>query len=182
MSEADAPTGTWSQEWTADDDSPGWTFHPESGDVSEEDERFIEVSGHGPYRWAVGEPWEGGSVLFHGIADTVDAAKRAAERAWSAAVSSHRDVGVTLDMPSTLAEFLREAELYDDGLEAYSSAQTVRRGRGYSLRVTATLETHKYLLDRCWVLAGGEGIESSPEDRRAYRIYAKRIEDASKAN
>lgn len=93
---------------------------------------------------------------------------------------------VTLSMPGALADFLRVEETapMEEGTatrEALLEAETVRRGAGYSLSVTAPLAIHRELLDLAWTLAGGEGLDSSPSEIRAYRTYRDRIAQAATA-
>lgn len=88
---------------------------------------------------------------------------------------------VTISIPGPLADFLQECDLQGDDLLAFECGQTIQRGAGYSLRVAASLDTHKYLLDKCWTLAGGPGVEASAQERRGYRAYAGRISAAKKA-
>jgi hypothetical protein len=88
---------------------------------------------------------------------------------------------VTISIPGPLADFLQESDLEDADLQAYEAGRVVRRGAGYSLEVTATLDTHQYFLEKCWTLEGGKGMEASAAERRGYRAYADRIEQAKKA-
>ncbi|MGW7530239.1 recombinase family protein [Streptomyces sp. NPDC054783] len=48
------------------------------------------------------------------------------------------ELPVTLDMPGEVAEFLRAAELDEAGRAALDQGVTVRRGQGYTLRISAT--------------------------------------------
>jgi hypothetical protein len=82
---------------------------------------------------------------------------------------------VTISLPPAVVDFLSEAELEGDDLTAFEAGTSTAYG---GLRVTATLDVHQYLLDCCWVLAGGQGVETSPQERRAYRSYAQRITTA----
>lgn len=84
------------------------------------------------------------------------------------------DAPVTLTIPDALVGFLGDLDLRPAAREAFDAGTPVS-GRYATRRVTADLATHRYLLDRCWVLAGGPGIEASPGERRAYRLYEKRI-------
>ncbi|WP_322779455.1 recombinase family protein [Frankia sp. Cas4] len=82
---------------------------------------------------------------------------------------------VVLDVPGLLAERLQGSA--DDGIrEALREGQIIRRGRGYSVRVTAALTLHRAALAQCAALAG-DG--ASPAGRKAYRAYADRITTAS---
>ncbi|MFB6717526.1 hypothetical protein ACFCZY_38415 [Streptomyces sp. NPDC056237] len=52
---------------------------------------------------------------------------------------------------------------------------TVRRGQGYTLRVTAVPAIHRRLLDPCQPLDGGQGTPAVPAQRKARREYANRV-------
>ncbi|WP_406376229.1 hypothetical protein OG788_42470 [Streptomyces sp. NBC_00647] len=54
-----------------------------------------------------------------------------------------------IDMPGKVADFLRATELGDADLAARDHGVTVRRGQGYTLRVSATPAAHRRLLARC---------------------------------
>lgn len=89
-------------------------------------------------------------------------------------------------MPGTLADHLTEdgTAPMEDGTatrKALTQAETIRRGKGYSLRVLAPMSVHRELLELAWPLAGGEGSEATPAERKAYRAYADRIEEAATA-
>ncbi|WP_171052977.1 recombinase family protein [Streptomyces marianii] len=77
----------------------------------------------------------------------------------------------TIDMPGLLAEHLKASETAEIR-EALRGGRTIRRGQGYSVRVTAPLALHEATLGQCAALAG-EG--STPAGRKAYRAYADRI-------
>ncbi|MFF3879052.1 hypothetical protein [Streptomyces sp. NPDC001978] len=49
---------------------------------------------------------------------------------------------------------------------------TVRRGLGYTLRVTAVPAVHRQLLDRCQPL---DGTAAVPAQRKARREYENRV-------
>ncbi|MFD7552426.1 hypothetical protein [Streptomyces sp. NPDC059816] len=87
---------------------------------------------------------------------------------------------VTLTMPRPLADFLHVEETAamedPDTRKALVEASPSRNG---GLKVTGPIEVHQALLKWAWMLEGGEGLESDPEDARAYRNYAKRIEQAA---
>jgi hypothetical protein len=51
----------------------------------------------------------------------------------------------------------------------------VRRGQGYSLRVTALPDVHQALLTAAASLGAHR---ASPADRKAYRIYTERLNNA----
>jgi DNA invertase Pin-like site-specific DNA recombinase len=79
---------------------------------------------------------------------------------------------VTLDMPGKVADFLRTTELDDAERAALDEGQAVRRGTGYSLRVTAVPAVHRQLLGRCQVL---DGVGAIPAQRKACREYENRV-------
>ncbi|WP_181800970.1 hypothetical protein [Streptomyces shenzhenensis] len=86
---------------------------------------------------------------------------------------------VTLIMPAALADFLNvdeTAAMEDpDTRKAFKEATPGRRG---TLQVTGPIEVHRALLRWAWTLEGGEGLESDPSEVRAYKAYAKRIDEA----
>lgn len=87
------------------------------------------------------------------------------------------DPVVSIDVPGLLAEHLQDAD--DVALrEALSGGRTIRRGQGYSLRVAAPLGVHRAALEACAALAT-DG--ASPAGRKAYRVYAERVEAAPAA-
>ncbi|WP_331767919.1 recombinase family protein [Embleya sp. NBC_00896] len=87
------------------------------------------------------------------------------------------DEPTTLDVPGLLAEHLQGTP--DDAVRgALRAGWAIRRGRGYSLRVTAPLTLHQAVLGQCAALVG-DG--STPAGRKAYRTYADRIAAATEA-
>ncbi|MDL4821068.1 hypothetical protein [Actinomadura opuntiae] len=52
---------------------------------------------------------------------------------------------------------------------------TVRRGQGYTLRVSAVPAVHLGLLVRCQPLDGGHGVPAVPAQRKARREYENRV-------
>ncbi|MFD7505394.1 hypothetical protein [Streptomyces sp. NPDC059850] len=86
---------------------------------------------------------------------------------------------VTLTMPAALVDFLdvdETAAMEDpDTRKALKEAKPGRRG---TLQVTGPIEVHRALLQWAWTLEGGEGLESDPGEVRAYKAYAKRIDEA----
>lgn len=84
------------------------------------------------------------------------------------------DPVVSIDVPGLLAEHLQDAA--DVAVrDALSGGRTIRRGQGYSLRVAAPLSVHQAALEACAVLAA-DG--AAPAGRKAYRVYADRVEAA----
>ncbi|AEH09695.1 MULTISPECIES: hypothetical protein [Protofrankia] len=77
----------------------------------------------------------------------------------------------TIDVPGLLAEHLKATEVSEIP-EALRGGRTIRRGQGYSVRVTAPLALHQATLGQCAALAG-DG--STLAGRKAYRTYADRI-------
>ncbi|MFI5690155.1 resolvase [Streptomyces sp. NPDC051636] len=59
------------------------------------------------------------------------------------------ELPVTLDMPGKVAAFLRAADLEPAERAALDQGVTVRRGQGYTLRVSTTPAVHRQLLARC---------------------------------
>ncbi|MGA6160674.1 hypothetical protein ACPEIC_46030 [Stenotrophomonas sp. NPDC087984] len=79
------------------------------------------------------------------------------------------ELPVTLDMPGKVADFLLAAELDDVERAALNQGTTVRRGQGYTLRVTAVPAVHRQPLD------AGQGIPAVPAQRKARREYENRV-------
>ncbi|WP_404955455.1 hypothetical protein [Streptomyces sp. 147326] len=75
-------------------------------------------------------------------------------------------------MPGKVADFLRTAELEPAERATLDQGITVRRGQGYTLRVTAVLAVHLQLLDLCQVL---DGTAALPAQRKARREYENRV-------
>jgi hypothetical protein len=82
------------------------------------------------------------------------------------------ELAVALDMPGKVADFLRAAELEPAERATRDQGITVRRGQGYTLRVTAVLAVHRRLLDLCQVL---DGTAALPAQRKARREYENRV-------
>ncbi|WP_338059800.1 recombinase family protein [Streptomyces natalensis] len=82
---------------------------------------------------------------------------------------------VTLDMPGKVADFLRATDLEPAERAALDLGATVRRGQGYTLRVTAVAAVHRRLLHRSQPLDGGEGVPAVPAQRKARREYENRV-------
>lgn len=58
---------------------------------------------------------------------------------------------------------------------ALDQGVTVRRGQGYTLRVTAVPAVHRQLLAQCQPLDGAQGVMAVPTQRKARREYESRI-------
>ncbi|WP_046502886.1 recombinase family protein [Streptomyces odonnellii] len=86
------------------------------------------------------------------------------------------ELPVTLDMPGKVADFLRSAELDPVERAALNQGVTVRRGQGYTLRVTAVTAVHRQFLARCQPLDGGHGLPAIPAQRKARREYESRVD------
>ncbi|GAA3940854.1 hypothetical protein GCM10022244_56090 [Streptomyces gulbargensis] len=82
------------------------------------------------------------------------------------------ELPVVLDMPGKVADFLRAAELEPAERAVLDQGVTVRRGQGYTLRVTAVPAVHRQLLDHCQPLDNRSAI---PAQRKARREYENRI-------
>ncbi|MFG2563278.1 recombinase family protein [Streptomyces sp. NPDC048496] len=82
---------------------------------------------------------------------------------------------VTLDMPGKVADYLRTTELEPAERAALDQGTTVRRGQGYTLRVSAVPAVHRQLLARCQPLDGGQGLPAVPAQRKARREYENRV-------
>ncbi|MFE4628166.1 resolvase [Streptomyces mirabilis] len=85
------------------------------------------------------------------------------------------ELPVALDMPGKVADFLRTADLGPAERATLDQGVTVRRGQGYTLRVTAVPAIHRRLLDLCQPLDGGQGAPAVPAQRKARREYANRV-------
>ncbi|MFF8280003.1 resolvase [Streptomyces lateritius] len=85
------------------------------------------------------------------------------------------ELPVTLDMPGKVADYLRTTELEPAERAALDQGTTVRRGQGYTLRVSAIPAVHRQLLARCQPLDGGQGLPAVPAQRKARREYENRV-------
>jgi hypothetical protein len=86
-----------------------------------------------------------------------------------------QELPVTLDMPGKVADFLRAAELDDAERATLDQGVTVRRGQGYTLRVSPAPAIHRQLLDHCQPLDGTHGAPAIPAQRKARREYENRV-------
>ncbi|WP_037851378.1 recombinase family protein [Streptomyces sp. NRRL S-340] len=82
------------------------------------------------------------------------------------------ELPVALDMPGKVADFLPTTDLEPAHRAALDQGLAVRRGQGYTLRVTAAPAVHRQLLDRCQPLDGPQGV---PAQRKARREYENRV-------
>ncbi|WSQ41142.1 recombinase family protein [Streptomyces sp. NBC_01224] len=85
------------------------------------------------------------------------------------------ELPVVLDMPGKVADFLRAADLEPAERATLDQGVTVRRGQGYTLRVTAVPAIHRQLLDFCQPLDSTPGTSAVPARRKARREYANRV-------
>ncbi|CAL9637112.1 recombinase family protein [Streptomyces sp. enrichment culture] len=85
------------------------------------------------------------------------------------------ELPVTLDMPGKVADYLRTTELEPAERAALDQGTTVRRGQGYTLRVTTAPAVHRGLLARCQPLDGAQGLPAVPAQRKARREYENRV-------
>ena len=85
------------------------------------------------------------------------------------------ELPVVLDMPGKVADFLRATELEPVERAALDQGVTVRRGQGYTLRVSAIPAVHRQLLARCQPLDGAQGAPAVPAQRKARREYENRV-------
>ncbi|GGQ13845.1 recombinase family protein [Streptosporangium pseudovulgare] len=69
---------------------------------------------------------------------------------------------VALDMPGKVADFLRTADLGPAERATLDQGVPVRRGQGYTLRVTAVPAIHRRLLGLCQSLGGTPGNTAVP--------------------
>ncbi|WP_239134838.1 resolvase [Streptomyces sp. SID12488] len=81
----------------------------------------------------------------------------------------------TLDMPCKVADFLRTTELGPAERAALDQGATVRRGQGYTLRVSAVPAVHRRHLARCQLLDGGQSVPAVPAQRKARREYGNPV-------
>lgn len=92
-----------------------------------------------------------------------------------AALAAPRPVRV--EIPGTIARHLAGRDsLGDAEREALRQGRQVRRGQGYSLHVIALPDVHHALLTAARMLGAGR---ASPAERKAYRIYAQRLSNAT---
>lgn len=86
---------------------------------------------------------------------------------------------VRIEIPGKIARHLVGHDpLGEAERHALGAGREVRRGRGYSLHVTALPDVHQTLLAAA-VTLGADG--ASPAERKAYRVYAERLNNVSLA-
>lgn len=76
------------------------------------------------------------------------------------------ELPVTLDTLAKVADFLRVAGLESAERAVLDDGVTVRRGQGFTLRVTTIPAVHRQLLARCQPLDGGLGVPAVPARRQ----------------
>jgi DNA invertase Pin-like site-specific DNA recombinase len=82
---------------------------------------------------------------------------------------------VPIDVPGLLVDSLQDAD--DPEIrQALRDGQSIRRGTGYSVRVTAPLTVHQAMLEHCAGLVAVPGREAR---RKAYRVYADRVQSGT---
>jgi DNA invertase Pin-like site-specific DNA recombinase len=79
------------------------------------------------------------------------------------------DPVVVVDVPGLVAEHLADAA-EDAVRQALQDGQTIRRGQGYSVRVTAPLSVHLAMVEQ-----SAAALMQSPAGRKAHRIHSDRV-------
>ncbi|MEU1377976.1 recombinase family protein [Streptomyces triculaminicus] len=79
------------------------------------------------------------------------------------------DPTVVVDVPGLVAEHLVDVADYAVR-QALQNGQTIRRGQGYSMRVTAPLSVHLAMVEQ-----SSTGLMGSPAGRKAHRIHSNRL-------
>ncbi|MEV8103165.1 recombinase family protein [Streptomyces sp. NPDC088135] len=79
------------------------------------------------------------------------------------------DPVVVVDVPGLVAEHL--VDVADDAVrQALAAGQTIRRGQGYSVRVTAPVSVHVAMIEH-----SAAALMQSPAGRKAHRIHESRV-------
>ncbi|MFE2528762.1 recombinase family protein [Streptomyces sp. NPDC059382] len=79
------------------------------------------------------------------------------------------DPVVVVDVPGLVAEHL--VDVADDAVrQALADGQTIRRGQGYSVRVTAPVSVHVAMIEH-----SATALMQSPAGRKAHRIHSDRV-------
>ncbi|MER7316404.1 MULTISPECIES: recombinase family protein [Streptomyces] len=79
------------------------------------------------------------------------------------------DPVVAVDVPGLVAEHLVEVET-EPVRQALAAGQTIRRGQGYSVRVTAPVSVHVAMVEHT-----AAALTQSPAGRKAHRIHSDRV-------
>ncbi|MDT9686419.1 recombinase family protein [Streptomyces sp. TRM76323] len=84
------------------------------------------------------------------------------------------DPVVVVDVPGLVAETL--VDVADDAVrQALDAGQTIRRGQGYSVRVTAPVSVHLAMIEHSVTT-----LMQSPAGRKAHRIHQSRVDAAER--
>lgn len=79
------------------------------------------------------------------------------------------DPSVVVDVPGLVAEAL--ADVTNGAVRiALTDGQTIRRGQGYSVRVTAPLSVHRVMIEE-----SATSLMRSPAGRKAHRLHSDRV-------
>ncbi|MEV6726888.1 recombinase family protein [Streptomyces xanthochromogenes] len=79
------------------------------------------------------------------------------------------DPVTVVDVPGLVAEHL--VHVADDAVrQALAAGQTIRRGQGYSVRVTAPVSVHRAMIEH-----SATALMQSPAGRKAHRIHSDRV-------
>ncbi|MEU0002418.1 recombinase family protein [Streptomyces microflavus] len=79
------------------------------------------------------------------------------------------DPVAVVDVPGLVAEHL--VDVADDAVrQALAAGQTIRRGQGYSVRVTAPVSVHVAMIEH-----SATALMQSPAGRKAHRIHSDRV-------
>ncbi|MFF3432475.1 recombinase family protein [Streptomyces sp. NPDC002602] len=79
------------------------------------------------------------------------------------------DPVAVVDVPGLVAEHL--VDVADDAVrQALAAGQTIRRGQGYSVRVTAPVSVHAAMIEH-----SATALMQSPAGRKAHRIHSDRV-------
>lgn len=89
------------------------------------------------------------------------------------------ELPIVLDMPGKVADFLRAAVLEPAERAVLDQGVTVRRGQGYTLRITAVPAIHRRLLELCQPLNGTRGGPSPAQRPPRVREPRQRPRDRS---
>ena len=82
------------------------------------------------------------------------------------------DPVVAVDVPGLVAQYL--ADVADEPVrQVLAAGQTIRRGQGHSLRITAPLSVHTAMIER-----SASALMQSPAGRKAHRIHSDRVTSA----
>ncbi|MGW6979616.1 recombinase family protein [Streptomyces sp. NPDC054932] len=83
--------------------------------------------------------------------------------------AANADPTVVVDVPGLVAEHL--ADVADDAVRrALAAGQTIRRGQGYSVRITAPVSVHRAMIEH-----SATALMQSPAGRKAHRIHSDRV-------